>query len=42
MAAIDAKNSLKQRPHSTKLNWSFLTFWLAYLSLILGLGYAVL
>jgi uncharacterized membrane protein len=38
MAALDAKNSLKQ----TKLNWSFLTFWLAYLSLILGLGYAVL
>jgi hypothetical protein len=27
---------------SGKFNWAFLTFWLTYLSVIAGLGYALL
>lgn len=42
------RSNLKQLRYSpspnrpTKLNWEFFTFWIAYLTLLLGVGIAIL
>ncbi len=40
----NSRNSLRDTPslRSEKFNWQFLTFWLTYLGVILGSGYAIL